>query len=130
MFAFSPSLSSGFGRLQALDVSSCTVHIKTCYEGSSPEIATERRVTERHSSALARGRSNMEKTYWLSRKRASLRLAQNAAGSEARLIHYDLAGRYSLKAMSAETPAIDLADSSPPAIGNRRNGTLGCKYND
>jgi len=49
----------------------------------------------------------MEKAYWLGRKRASLKLAQNAAGPEARLAHYDLAGRYSLKAMAAETPAID-----------------------
>lgn len=72
----------------------------------------------------------MEKTYWLSRKKASLILAKNAAGSEARLIHYDLAGRYGLKAMSAETPAIDLTDSPPPAIASRRNGTLGCAYND
>jgi len=71
----------------------------------------------------------MEKAYWLSRKRASLKSAQNAASSEARLIHYDLAGRYSLKAMSAETQAIDLADSLPPPIlANRRNGTLGCAY--
>jgi hypothetical protein len=58
----------------------------------------------------------MEKAYWLSRKRASLKLAQNAAGSEARLIHYDLAGRYSVKANSAESAAMDLADSVPPAI--------------
>ena len=72
----------------------------------------------------------MEKVYWLSRKRASLKSAQNAGSSEARLIHYDLAGRYSLKAMSAETQAIDLADSLPPPIlANRRNGTLGCAYN-
>jgi len=56
----------------------------------------------------------MEKTYWLGRKRASLKLAQNAAGAEARLVHYDLAGRYSLKTMSAEALAIDLA-GSPPA---------------
>ena len=40
----------------------------------------------------------MEHTYWLERKHASLRLARGAACSEARLIHYDLAGRYSLKA--------------------------------
>jgi hypothetical protein len=47
------------------------------------------------------------------------------------LVHYDLAGRYSLKAVSAETLAIDLADSLPPAIvANRRKGTLGCAYND
>ena len=72
----------------------------------------------------------MEKAYWLSRKRASLKLAQNAASSEARLVHYDLAGRYSLKAMSAETQAIDLANSLPPPIfANRRNGTLSCAYN-
>ena len=71
----------------------------------------------------------MEKAYWLGRKRASLKSAQNAASSEARLIHYDLAGRYSLKAMSAETQAIDLADSLPPPIlAKRRNGTLRCAY--
>jgi hypothetical protein len=51
----------------------------------------------------------MEKAYWLKRKRASLKMAQNAAGPEARLAHYDLAGRYSLNAMSAETIATDLA---------------------
>ena len=58
----------------------------------------------------------MEKGYWLSRKRASLKAAQNAISAEARLIHYDLAGRYSLKARSAETQAIHLADSLPPPI--------------
>ena len=101
-----------------------------CYKGLSPEIATERPVTERHFSALARGRLNMERTYWLGRKRASLRLARDATCSEARLVHYDLAGRYSLKAMSAETLATDLADSLPPPIlASRRKGTLGCNYN-
>ena len=58
----------------------------------------------------------MEKVYWLSRKRASLKAAQNAVSAEARLIHYDLAGRYSLNALSAETQAIDLAGALPPAI--------------
>ena len=72
----------------------------------------------------------MEKAYWISRKRASLKLAQNAGSSEARLVHYDLAGRYRLKAMSAEVLAIDLTDSlPPPIIANRRNGTLSCAYN-
>lgn len=42
--------------------------------------------------------------------------AQNAVSAEARLIHYDLAGRYSLNALSVETQAIDLADALPPAI--------------
>ena len=58
----------------------------------------------------------MEKAYWLGRKRASLKLARNAAGSEARLAHYDLAGRYSVKAMSAETQAIDLANALPRSV--------------
>ena len=58
----------------------------------------------------------MEKAYWLGRERASLRSAQNAASSEARLVHYDLAGRYSLKAMAAET----LSDILPPAIYSGR----------
>jgi hypothetical protein len=72
----------------------------------------------------------MEKAYWLSRKRAALKLAQRASSSRARLVHYDLAGRYSLKAMSAETQAIDFADCLPPPIlALRRCGTLGCDYN-
>ncbi|HVH48598.1 MAG TPA: hypothetical protein VM760_01795 [Sphingomicrobium sp.] len=59
----------------------------------------------------------MEKTYWLGRKRASLKMAKNATSSEARLAHYDLAGRYSINAMSSETAAIDLADSLPQRMG-------------
>jgi hypothetical protein len=55
----------------------------------------------------------MEKAYWIGRKRASLKAAQNAAGAEARLIHYELAGRYSVKAASPETEAKDLADGIP-----------------
>jgi len=58
----------------------------------------------------------MEKAYWLGRRRASLKSARIAVSAEARLIHYDLAGRYSLKAHSADTQAIDLADALPPAI--------------
>ena len=59
----------------------------------------------------------MEKTSWLGRKRASLKMANNATCSQARLVHYDLAGRYSVNAMSAETSAIDLAASLPWRIG-------------
>jgi hypothetical protein len=58
----------------------------------------------------------MEKAYWLSRKRATLKLAQSATSSEARLVHYDLAGRYSVKAVAAETQALDLTAALPPAI--------------
>ena len=53
----------------------------------------------------------MEQVYWLGRERVSLKAAQDAVSAEARLIHYDLAGRYSVKARSAETQAIGLRDS-------------------
>jgi len=58
----------------------------------------------------------MEEVYWLSRSRVSLEQARGAATSEARLVHYDLAGRYSLKAMSAEMAPIALDDAFPLAI--------------
>lgn len=60
----------------------------------------------------------MEKQYWLGRKQAALAMARNAASSRARLVHYDLAGRYSVNAMSAQTPAADLDESVPEATGN------------
>jgi hypothetical protein len=62
----------------------------------------------------------MEKAYWLGRKRASLKMARDAISSEARLAHYDLAGRYSLRALSVETQAIDLAKALPAAINSAR----------
>ncbi len=40
----------------------------------------------------------MEKTYWIGRKRAAMAMARSAATSSARLIHYELAGRYSIRA--------------------------------
>ena len=43
----------------------------------------------------------MESAYWLGRKRASLANARAAGGAVARLIHYELAGRYSVKAANA-----------------------------
>jgi hypothetical protein len=72
----------------------------------------------------------MEQQYWLSRKRQSVQMARDATNSEARLVHYDLAGRYSLKAMLAEFLGSDLADILPPPImANRRIGTLRCADN-
>jgi hypothetical protein len=43
----------------------------------------------------------MERTYWLGRKRASVANARRATSAESRLIHLDLAGRYSIKAAFA-----------------------------
>ena len=54
----------------------------------------------------------MEKVYWLGRKQASLKLAMSAASSRARLVHYDMAGRYSVKAVAAESLAAEPSDAS------------------
>ena len=62
----------------------------------------------------------MEKTYWLSRQSASLELAQSAAGSQARLVHYDLAGRYGVKASSAGSQMVDVAHAKPSYIDPAR----------
>ena len=43
----------------------------------------------------------MEQRYWLKRERSSLAKANAATSAEARLIHFDLAGRYSVKAADA-----------------------------
>ena len=40
----------------------------------------------------------MEQGYWLRRKREELAMAWRSSSAEARLIHFDLAGRYSVKA--------------------------------
>jgi hypothetical protein len=47
----------------------------------------------------------MEQAYWLGRKRASVANARRAGGAEARLVHLDLAGRYSIKAAAAAAAA-------------------------
>lgn len=43
----------------------------------------------------------MEKTYWLGRQRASAAMARKARCSQSRLVHFDLAGRYSVKAANS-----------------------------
>jgi hypothetical protein len=59
----------------------------------------------------------MEKKYWLGRKRAAMAMARGAATAETRLIHYELAGRYSIKA--ACTPAFMVPEKEPAAEGER-----------
>ncbi len=46
----------------------------------------------------------MENRYWIGRKREAMGMARAASTSEARLIHYHLAGLYSVKA-AAFAPA-------------------------
>ena len=43
----------------------------------------------------------MDQNYWIGRRRASAANARGAASSEARLVHLDLAGRYSVLAAAA-----------------------------
>jgi hypothetical protein len=45
----------------------------------------------------------MDNGYWIDRKRAAMTMARRATTSEARLIHYQMAGLYSIKA--AHSPA-------------------------
>jgi hypothetical protein len=59
----------------------------------------------------------MEKAYWIGRKRAAMRMARAATSAEARLIHYDLAGRYSIKA--AHAIPFMLPDKGPATTGER-----------
>jgi hypothetical protein len=44
----------------------------------------------------------MEQDYFTGRMRASLAMAEAAAGAVAKLIHFELAGRYSVAAVQAE----------------------------
>ena len=49
--------------------------------------------------SLAQPKVNeMENRYWIARKRAAMAMARQANSGEAKLIHYELAGRYSIKA--------------------------------
>jgi hypothetical protein len=66
----------------------------------------------------------MEQEYWLSRKRASMVLAHQAEAAEARLIHYELAGRYSIKASRAERPHLEVIDSPPMAAYGCQGGLI------
>ena len=59
----------------------------------------------------------MEKTYWIGRKRAAMAMARSATTSTARLIHYELAGRYSIKA--AHCPPFLMAPKAPATAGAR-----------
>jgi len=58
----------------------------------------------------------MDEDYVIDRIRASLDMARRAAGSTARLIHFELAGRYSLLAAKF-TPDESLAWLQPLRLG-------------
>jgi hypothetical protein len=60
----------------------------------------------------------MERSYWIRRMRAALNMARHAATAKTRLIHFDMAGRYSIKA--AESPPPFLLARHGPATGGER----------
>jgi hypothetical protein len=69
----------------------------------------------------------MEQAHWLSRKRASIAMAKKAVSGAARLIHYELAGRHSVKAADAAGPQLHLEDGPPPeVIASRKPQTRSC----
>jgi hypothetical protein len=55
----------------------------------------------------------MEQAHWLMRKRSSVAMAKKALTARARLAHYELAGRYSVKAAAAEQVQLHVQDSPP-----------------
>jgi len=59
----------------------------------------------------------MERKYWIGRKRDSQARAQRATSAEARLIHYELAGLYSIKA--DRCGPFMLPREAPPSDGER-----------
>ena len=73
----------------------------------------------------------MDRKYWIGRMHAAVRLARKAATAESRLIHYEMAGRYSIKAANSlpflvrhkapatvgEQAALRLPDPRDPRIG-------------
>lgn len=65
----------------------------------------------------------MEKKYWIGRKRAAMAMARAATDAEARLIHYDLAGRYSIRA--AHSLPFMLPGAGPATEGERAALRLG-----
>ena len=52
----------------------------------------------------------MDQKYWLKRKRASVIKANDATSAEARLAHFELAGRYSIMAADAALPSKETDD--------------------
>lgn len=62
----------------------------------------------------------MDAGYWIGRKRAAMGMARDASSAEARLIHYQLAGLYSIKAVRA--PAAPLFAPAPESAADRSEG--------
>ena len=55
----------------------------------------------------------MENRYWQSRKRASSAMARKATSSRARLVHYELSGRYSSREDQSEAVTFEGPEEAP-----------------
>jgi hypothetical protein len=62
----------------------------------------------------------MDAGYWIGRKRAAMGMARDASSAEARLIHYQLAGLYSVKAVRA--PALPIFAAAPESAADQSDG--------
>ena len=60
----------------------------------------------------------MGQAYWLKRQQSALDMAKIADGAQTRLVHYELAGHYSIRAAQSATAELlpPLADPLPPRI--------------
>jgi hypothetical protein len=96
---------------QRLDIKDSDPHIATITGNYRKNPVTERRL----ALSLARWRRHMDNGYWIGRKRSAMRMARGAATAEVRLIHYDLAGRYSIRA--AQFAPLALPPSQPARDG-------------
>lgn len=71
-------------------------------------------IRERHSCPSTTGKEAiLEQGYWLRRKREELALAWKSTSARARLIHFDLVGRYSVKAANT-------GEAIPPFTAHRK----------
>lgn len=61
----------------------------------------------------------MEKRYWLRRSKAESAMAHAAQDAEARLIHFDQAGRYSVMAEYWDRPFLAGGRHGPVSEGER-----------
>jgi hypothetical protein len=60
----------------------------------------------------------MGQTYWLQRQQSALDMANTADAAQTRLVHYELAGHYSIRAAQSAAAQLlpPLADPFPPRI--------------
>lgn len=70
----------------------------------------------------------MDEDYLIGRIRASLEMARGAAGSAARLVHFELAGRYSLALArhAIDHPRVGLASLRPGVSSFHDSSALAC----